>query len=274
MSDPRRISVADWNELIRGICSGIRKARMTHRLMYDSTQPGDIPRDAPIVALYPHAWNADFSGFPHALQVRIDNRGDHADDCHVLDVERYAATPETAVQWIDSWHKLHPSGMDAVNGYFVRPTVYMSESPLAAFRTLAGNMQYDVWVANWSHGPVPVPGTIGVQYENPQLTGHSWDLSVITDDTWGVHPFPPKPVPAGITRGRFIPFDSHGTVRWDLSAELHTTDGGSTWSVPPGTAVTGAGFTAGAIIPYAGAGQVQWALSREVSSADRGHTYR
>jgi hypothetical protein len=242
--------------------------------MYDSTQPGDIPRDAPIVALYPHAWNADFSGFPHALQVRIDNRGDHADDCHVLDVERYAATPTTAIQWIDSWHKLHPNGLAAVNGHFSKPTVYMSESPLAAFRSLAGNRIYDVWVANWSNGPTEVPGTVGVQYQNPQLTGHSWDLSVIYDDTWGASIPAGPPRPAGITRGRLIPINSSGSVDWQNSDELSTSDGGHTWNSHLGSTTQRFAFTAGAIIPYEGAGQVQWAMSHEVISTDRGHTFR
>jgi hypothetical protein len=242
--------------------------------MYDSTTPADIPSTAPIVALYPHAWNADFSGFPHALQVRIDNRGDHADDCHVLDVERYAATPEIAVEWIDSWHKLHPNGLAAVNGWFSKPTVYMSEDPLAAFRALAGNRSYDVWVANWSHGPTPVAGTIGVQYLDSAMTGHSYDLSIITDPAWGAaHPNPPQP-PTGITRGRLIPIDSSGGVDWHNSDELSTSDGGHTWNSHLGSTTQRFAFTAGAIIPYVGAGQVQWAMSHEVTSTDRGHTFR
>ena len=163
---------------------------MTTRDMWDSTTMDAIPVTAQIVAGYPHAFPTDYGRFPHALQVRIDQHGNHADDCHVGDAERGAIDFVTIRQWVESWHLLHPHGMTAVNGFFDIPTVYTSQSNLiTVMRNLVG-LAYDVWVASWGIGPTVIPGTSLHQYEDSSLTGIHADRSIVYDTTWGVRPLP------------------------------------------------------------------------------------
>jgi hypothetical protein len=162
---------------------------MTDRIMYDSTDMAAIPADAQIVAGYPHAFPTDYTAFPHALQVKIDQHGNHADDCHVVDVEAGAVTPVTARQWVQSWHLLHPSGLAAVNGWFDVPTVYVQESNLASLRSGLVGLAYDVWVAWWDRGTGAVSGTSLLQYASPSSnppSGGDFDVSVVYDASWGV----------------------------------------------------------------------------------------
>jgi hypothetical protein len=169
---------------------------MSDRLMYDSTNMDAIPLDAQIVAGYPHAFPTDYARFPHALQVKIDQHGNHADDCHVVDVEAGTVTIATARQWVASWHVLHPHGLAAVNGFFDQPTVYIQESNLAALRQALVGEVYDVWVAWWDRGTSPVSGTSLLQYASPTSnppSGGDYDVSVVYDATWGVAFAPPPP---------------------------------------------------------------------------------
>lgn len=166
------------------------------RLMFDSTNMDAIPADAKIVAGYPHAFPTDYGRFPNALQVRIDQHGNHADDCHVADVENGAISISTVRQWVESWHLLHPNGLAAVNGFFDQPTVYSSESNMKATMGALVGLSYDFWVASWDIGPTVIPGTNLHQYASPTSnppSGGDYDLSVVYDDTWGVRPLPVSP---------------------------------------------------------------------------------
>lgn len=197
--------------------------------MYDSTNMAEFPATAPIVAGYPHAWTIDYEKYPDALWVRIDNNGKNADDCGVLDVEKGAATPQIAAEWIQSWHKLHPSGMAAHNGHFARPTIYCSENALTSLRGVLAGLTYDVIVANWSTGITPVAGTVGKQYQNSDQTGHDYDLSVIYDVTWGVHPADAPP-PTVVTAHAVLVTSTSDLASGALSVRrVASLDGGHTW---------------------------------------------
>jgi hypothetical protein len=160
------------------------------RTMYDSTNMAAIPATAEIVAGYPHAFPTDYGRFPKALQVRIDNNGAHADDCHVADVESGAITPATCRQWVESWHLLHPKGLAAVNGQFDLPTVYVQDSNLLSLDQELAGLVYYVWVAWWGVGPRVISGTSLHQYANSALSGGDYDLSVVYDARWGVATVP------------------------------------------------------------------------------------
>jgi hypothetical protein len=200
--------------------------------MYDSTDPQIIPPTAEIVAYYPHAWGTDISAHLHALVVRIDNRGDHADDCHILDVESGAATDTIAAEWVQSWHKLHPSGLDAVNGWIRKPVLYASESALPGLHSACAGLDYDLWGANWSTGPLtPIAGCFAKQYTDHGAHGENYDMSTVFDDTWGHRLVSPPPVPPPVTP----PPTPHitGVVTWFDNGRYYTRN--VTWNDPPGT---------------------------------------
>lgn len=164
------------------------------RTMYDSTNMAAIPADAEIVAGYPYAFPVDFSAFPHALQVWIDQHGNHPDTCHVADYENGAiGTPQAIRNWVIAWHGLHPVGLAAVNGFFDVPTVYSDLNNLKTVMQALSGLVYDIWVARWDSGTAPVPGTSLLQYASPSSTppsGGDYDISAVYDDTWGVRQAP------------------------------------------------------------------------------------
>lgn len=205
-----------------------------NRYMYDSTNPEHIPPNARIVAYYPHAWGTDISSHKEAIVVSIDNRGDHADDCHILDVETGAASNTVAAEWVASWHKLHPAGLDCVNGWIRKPVIYTSTSNLAALRATIGNQDYDVWAAQWDNNTTPVPGCFAKQYADSTRTGGDYDASMVYDDTWGVAPGKPPqppvkpPVPPANTLAALLVWGvGQDVCSW---REVHSSDGGKTWS--------------------------------------------
>lgn len=160
------------------------------RTMYDSTNMAAIPADAEIVAGYPYAFPVDYGRFPKALQVRIDNNGAHADDCHAFDGETGAITPATMRQVVKSWHLLHPNGMPAVNGFFDLPTVYCDLSNWPAYKTSLAGLENDWWIAAWGTGPTMIAGSSLHQYANAALSGGDYDLSIVYDNSWGVAAVP------------------------------------------------------------------------------------
>lgn len=168
-------------------------ANQVTRTMYDAAYMAGIPATAKVVAGYPHAFAPDFARFPDALQVRIDQHGDHPDDCHVADVENGAISMSYVRDWVTRWHALHPNGMDAVNGFFARPTVYVSYDSLTSLRRMLDGLQYDVWVAWWGTGPTIIPGTVAHQYVPAPASGGQYDVTVIYDPEWGVKPSSPPP---------------------------------------------------------------------------------
>lgn len=200
------------------------------RKMYDSTDPNAIPADAEIVAYYPHAWGSDMSKHSAALQLRIDNTGAHADDCHALDVESGAASITTAAEWIQSWHKLHPEGMHIANGEVFKPVIYISTSNLSALRSACSGLVYDVWAAQWDGGTTQIPGCFARQYADPKTSGGDYDVSFVYDDTWGhapTQPVPP-PVPAPVP-----PHVITGVVTWWDNGQYYTRN--VTWNGPAAT---------------------------------------
>jgi hypothetical protein len=203
------------------------------RTMYDSTTPENIPADAQIVAYYPHAWGTDLSEHPHALIVRIDNTGAHADDCHILDVEAGAASNATAHEWVMSWHKLHPQGMDAVNGWIRKPVLYASTGALPGLRTACAGLDYDVWAAQWDGSQSPIAGCFARQYVDHGPSGENYDMSLVFDDTWGVKPVAPPtppqphpPIPAASLAALLVWGVGPDICSW---RQVHSTDGGKTW---------------------------------------------
>lgn len=203
------------------------------RTMYDSTDPTIIPADAEVVAYYPHAWGTNIEHFKNALIVRIDNRGDHADDCHILDVESGAASIATAHEWVMSWHKLHPDGLVAINGWIRKPVLYCSESMLGNLRTQLSGLDYDVWGANWSTGQAPIAGCFAKQYTNKGPHGENYDMSLVFDDTWGHKPAAPTPPPAPKPAPK--PASRAALLVWGVGddvcswKEVHSDDNGATW---------------------------------------------
>lgn len=204
------------------------------RYMYDSTNPQNIPPNARIVCYYPHAWGTDLSAHGQALQIRIDNRGDHADDCHVLDVETGAATNTIAAEWVKSWRALHPNGLAAVNGWIRKPVLYTSTSNIAALRSVVGVSDVDYWAAQWDGNETPIAGCFAKQYADDSMTHGDYDASVVYDQTWGAPlvtpPPPPNPGPAPHpnTQAALLVWGTgQDTCSW---REVHSADGGKTWS--------------------------------------------
>lgn len=170
---------------------------MTLRVMYDSANMDAIPADAQVVAGYPHrggdtVWNP--ARFPHALVMAIDQRGDHADDCHAADYEQFAIFGTALIrQWVESWHLLHPRGMAAQNGFFLRPPVYSDLTNLPSVISALHGLTWDPWVAAWpGNGPVLEPGWAAHQYADPKTSGGDFDLTVISAG-FGARPVPPPP---------------------------------------------------------------------------------
>lgn len=204
------------------------------RTMYDSTDPTNVPSDAEIVAYYPHAWGTNITSHEHALVVRIDNRGDHADDCHILDVESGAASNAIAAEWVQSWHKLHPDGMSCVNGYIRGPVLYTSTANLSALRSACHGLAFDVWAAQWDGTETPVAGCFARQYVDHGPHGENYDMSLVFDDTWGHAPAPKPPTPAPPPAPH--PTTLAALLVWGVGQdvcnwrEVHSSDGGKTWA--------------------------------------------
>lgn len=205
---------------------------MAHRTMYDSTDPRLFPADADVIAYYPYAWGTDLSHVKAAIEVRIVNMNDgklHADDCHAIDVENGAASLQDAVNFVDMWHSMHAGGMHTANGWIRKPIVYISEARVPALRNALAGRDYDLWVAWWGIGPTDVPGAFAHQYTNRGPNGENYDISVVSDDTWGIQPAPPAPPqpPATAVNGMVVWMDSvHGL----MSRIVSTTDRGAHWS--------------------------------------------
>lgn len=158
---------------------------MSERLMFDSTTPWDIPRDAKMIAYYvdgkyawPQAW---LDMFPLAQKVSISAIG--VKTAHVGDVEVGCIwPPRTAVPWV---LRARADGYD--------PTIYVNElndwGPVRqAFRD-AGVPEPHYWVARYNGVRSYPEGSIGRQFAHPHdgdgvadrpwETGKHYDLSII-----------------------------------------------------------------------------------------------
>jgi hypothetical protein len=162
------------------------------RLMYDSTSPWDIPRDAQVVAGYvdgryawPQAW---WDMFPNAVHVRISAIG--ARTAQVGDVEVGCIwPPANAVPWV---LRARADGYD--------PTIYCNELndwlPVRQAFWAAGVPEPHYWVARYNGVREIPPGSVGRQFahpgdgdgviEGPWETGLHFDASWVADFWPGV----------------------------------------------------------------------------------------
>jgi hypothetical protein len=170
---------------------------LTNRTMGDSTVLSDIPTSVQVAATYA---NGDFvvseaeveARFPHQHYgwCRIDVTGALADQADMLDVETGDATPETANNWVQSWHVLKRSGL---------PVVYCNRGNEQAVvdACKAGGSElgthYGLCVATLDGTQVTGPGVVACQHTSYEPA--HWDESVVYDDTLWL-PVAPVPVPA------------------------------------------------------------------------------
>lgn len=149
------------------------------RIMYDSVNPSQIPRNAQMVAGYGNGlyeWTAaDWALFPSAVHISIDVNGSDPAGCGVLDVERYDASPQTAAIWIKE---------RVATGHAA--TIYCSRSTMPAVQKACSGLNYVIWVADYTGQPHAIPGTVATQYENHAVTGANYDISSVYDNAW--HP--------------------------------------------------------------------------------------
>lgn len=148
------------------------------RTMYDAVDWSAIPASAKMVAGYldgpvsqwpPQGWQR----FPDAVKVGIVVFAS-ADDGHVLDVERWDATPDQAPGWAA---RRRASGAD--------PTIYCSLSTWAAVKAAfaaAGIAEPHYWIADWDGVAELPPGAVAVQY----AADADFDISVAADYWPGV----------------------------------------------------------------------------------------
>ncbi|MFB9925982.1 hypothetical protein ACFORO_12615 [Amycolatopsis halotolerans] len=155
------------------------------RIMYDSITAADIPATVPLVAGYcdlSSAWSAaDWARFPNATKVRIA-RSARTNDGHVLDVERFLATPDQAPGWVAM---RRAAGCD--------PTVYCNESALATVQAAfdaAQVPQPHYWVARYDNIPSVPAEAVAKQYINDPASGGHYDLSAVADYWPGIDPAP------------------------------------------------------------------------------------
>ncbi len=150
-------------------------------VMYDSTEPGQIPASAPTVAGYVGGNWPTFhelvARFPRAHRLSIAvNSGEDA-DC--LDIEKGDATPADAPAW---FHRQKARGVD-------RPCFYASLSimpDVMAVLEKAGiqRHEYRLWVAHYTYVPHIEPGYDACQWTDRAL-GRNLDESLCVDDFFG-----------------------------------------------------------------------------------------
>jgi hypothetical protein len=160
--------------------------------MYDSTSPGDIPRDAEMVAGYVdgrYAWPQEWwDMFPNSVHVKISAIG--AKTSPVGDVEVGCIwPPANAVPWV---LRARADGYD--------PTIYVNEvndwGPTRAAFQRAGVPEPHWWVANYDGREVIPAGAVAKQFahpddgdgvdEGPHETGKHYDESIVADFWPGV----------------------------------------------------------------------------------------
>lgn len=149
-------------------------------IIYDSTNPDDIPTTASVVAGYVdgiYAWSdAGWLRFPNAAKISIAVSASSQADA--LDVETGDATPSQAPGWVNA---------QLARGV-KQPWVYVNRSNRWAVESAcqaAGIQptQMGLWVATLDGtqsvpaGPYPVAA---VQYANSATSGGHYDLSITT----------------------------------------------------------------------------------------------
>ena len=151
------------------------------RTMYDAVDWQRIPADAKMVAGYvdgAYAWPAEaWARFPEAAHVRIsvippgDPKG-----AGVLDVEPGAASVDDAPPFIRA--RLHDNK---------RAVIYAPRSLVADIRQACGDLEYGLWVADWTGKPhklADMHRVVAVQWNGGADV--TYDTSEVFDRTW--HP--------------------------------------------------------------------------------------
>jgi hypothetical protein len=161
------------------------------RLMYDSTTPWDIPRDAKLIAYYndgKYAWPAHWFGmFPEAEFVSISAIGMRT--AQVGDVEAGCIwPPANSVPWT---LRARADGYD--------PTIYVNElNDWLAVRQAfwaAGVPEPHYWVARYN-GVREIPaGSVGRQFAHPHdgdgIADRPWETGGHFDLSWMADNWPP-----------------------------------------------------------------------------------
>lgn len=154
------------------------------RIMYDADRPGEIPRDAQMVAGYLDGswskWDASWWGwFPTSKLVTISAVG-VARDAQVFDVEPGAIwPPENVIQLIaDSraagrWPSVYCNQKQ--HWPYIRNMFRMREMEEPPY-----------WVANYDGVAEIPPGAVAKQYMHPPQVGKHYDVSAVADYWRGV----------------------------------------------------------------------------------------
>lgn len=185
------------------------------RLMYDSTNPLDIPTNAQMVAGYVDGttfkWPESAWGrFPQAVKVRIARRTS-TNDGHVLDVETGIPTvwPITDVNirtGIRNW-----VSMRRASG--IEPTIYCNQlndwQAIRGIFTSVGMKEPYYWVARYNNVRDIPAGAIAKQFANPPLAGGHFDLSTVADYWPGVDGGNNVSIPTDVW-GHTLDFDPNG----------------------------------------------------------------
>jgi hypothetical protein len=175
---------------------------MANRTAYDSADPVAIPSSAKMVLWYldgaASKWTGgDLARFRDAVKVSITVVGSVIAD--IADVENEDLTIPGAVDWIRSR-----------GGH--RATVYIGAARIPELRAAAKGLHYDVWAADWTGTPHPLPGCVAVQYASPaQNSGGEYDLTEVHDDNW-------YPSPVSWQRTALLRAQDLATASADLAA--------------------------------------------------------
>lgn len=198
------------------------------RLMYDGIAPdaeamSRLKPKPKLVAGYDTGgwpWTAqDWALFPHAVRVHIVTDAT-VNDGDVLDWETGNESHGTPEGWIT---------LRKSSGYY-RPTVYCDRASVPMVRALAGkyelNVDYDLWVADWTGKPhvviaagsaIQLPCAV-TQYAN----GADHDTSVVYVAAWPMRTRPDHK--SGASRDKPVCHVADGTVSLDeLASARHTT---------------------------------------------------
>lgn len=164
--------------------------------MYDSVTCTDIPQGVEMVAFYvdgAYAWSdACLQRFPGARKVGITVTGATL-DANVADVENGDLSPAQGAAWLA---RKKAAGQIGTLYFSLGNWPAVHAAALAAGLSDAG--EWLTWVAKWDGVAALSPGWTAKQYANPTLSGHHYDLSIVSDYWPGVDPAPatgPTPGP-------------------------------------------------------------------------------
>jgi hypothetical protein len=148
--------------------------------MFDSDDPGGVPRGTAVVGGYVNghtAWpTTAWLAFPGAARVRINVTGEPGrGDC--LDVETGDATPADCVRWWESCTWVAPADR----------LIYCSRDTVGKVRAAMADRPWALWLATldgtletaWDGKAVTA-----CQYLGAAVLGFHADMSLILSDTW------------------------------------------------------------------------------------------